>query len=838
MNISYNWLKDYLDFSLNPAETAEALTSIGLETGSVEEIETVRGGMKGLVVGEVLTCEAHPDSDHLHVTTVDLGGGEPQQIVCGAPNVAAGQKVVVATIGAKLYSGDETVTIKKSKIRGMESNGMICAEDEIGIGTDHSGIIVLPSEAKTGTPAAEYYQLTNDYVLETDITPNRIDAASHYGVARDLAAYLKVNKAKKNNDFCLKKPSIDAFKIDDNSPAVIVEVENSEACPRYSGLTIKNITVKESPDWLKRRLETIGVRSINNVVDVTNYILHETGQPLHAFDLKEIIDNKVIVKTLPEETSFVTLDEVERKLSANDLMICNLEGGMCIGGVFGGLQSGVTESTTDVFLESAYFNPAWIRKTARRHGLNTDASFRFERGADPNNTLYVLKRAALLIQEVAGGKVTGAIQDVYPNPVPEVRVELSLQKVRALLGKSILEETIETILKSLEIRITDKKDDILHLDIPTYRVDVTRDVDVIEDILRIYGYNNIEIDDALKSNLSYQTPTDISYKLQNLISEQLTGCGFNEILNNSLTSSAYYEPLNPSVIQLFSYSTCVLLKNPLSAELDVMRQTLLFGGLESIEYNRHHKNPDLHLYEFGNVYSYTAPCHCGLDPQSTLQKNDSLAGINEEFHLALWLTGNTVNNSWVRPADKTSVYELKAHVENILLRLGVPTKKLRYKSFENEIFSSALSVETNSGKNFGVLGILQKAVSKRFDIPVEVYYAELNWSELMKEYFNTKVIYSDISKFPAVRRDLALLIDQSIPFSEIEKIAYHTDKKILKEVNLFDVYEGKNLPEGKKSYAVSFTLQDEEKTLNDKQIESIMSKIQRNLEDKLNATLR
>ena len=844
MNISYNWLKDYLNFSLSPAETAEVLTSIGLETGSIEEIEIIRGGMKGLVVGEVLTCEAHPDSDHLHVTTVDLGSGEPQQVVCGAPNVAAGQKVIVATAGTKLYSGDETFTIKKSKIRGVESNGMICAEDEIGIGTDHSGTIVLPPGAKIGTPAAEYYQLTNDYVLEIDITPNRIDAASHYGVARDLAAYLFVNSSKTNGDICLRKPSVEAFQINDNSPAVIVEVKNTEACPRYSGLTIKNITVKESPDWLKKRLETIGVRPINNVVDVTNYILHETGHPLHAFDLKEIVDNKVIIKTLPEGATFVTLDGVERKLSADDLMICNQTGGMCIGGVFGGLNSGVTESTTDIFLESAYFNPAWIRKTARRHGLNTDASFRFERGADPNNTSYVLKRAALMIQKVAGGKITGEVQDVYPNPVPDTRVELNLQKVQNLLGKFIHGNTIETILKNLEIRIVDKKDGIWQLEIPTYRVDVTRDVDVIEDILRIYGYNNIEIDDVLKTNLSYQTPTDVSYKLQNLISEQLTGYGFCEIMNNSLTSSAYYESST-----VFPETQCVRLKNPLSAELDVMRQTLLFGGLENIEHNRHHKNPDLHFYEFGNVYSYTTPCHCELDfdeseqaPQSPFQdkqnENDSLSAINEEFHIALWLTGNIVNSSWIRPAEKTSVYELKAHVGNILLRLGIPANKIRYKLIENEIFSSALSVENNSGKNLGVLGILQAALSKKFDIPVEVYYAELNWHELMKEHNKTVVTYSEIPKYPSVRRDLALLIDRNVSFAEIEKIAYQTDKKILKEVNLFDVYDGKNLPEGKKSYAVSFILLDEEKTLNDKQIESIMSRIQKNLEEKLKATLR
>jgi len=838
MNISYNWLKDYLDFSLNPAETAEILTSIGLETGSVEEIETVKGGMKGLFIGEVLTCEAHPDSDHLHITTVDFGSGEPQQIVCGAPNVAAGQKVIVATIGTKLYSGDESFTIKKSKIRGMESNGMICAEDEIGIGTDHSGIIVLPSDAQIGIPAAEYYNLSSDYVFETDITPNRIDAASHYGVARDLSAYLKVNKAETDSDFCLKKPSVEAFQINDNSSAVIVEVENTEACPRYSGLTIKNITVKESPAWLKKRLETIGVRPINNVVDVTNYVLHETGHPLHAFDLKEIVDNKIIIKTLPEGTPFVTLDGIERKLSANDLMICNKEGGMCIGGVFGGLNSGVTESTTDIFLESAYFNPAWIRRTARRHGLNTDASFRFERGADPNNTLYVLKRAALLIQEVAGGKITGDVQDVYPNPVPKAKVELNLKKVFDLLGKFIPDETIETILKSLEIHIVEKKNGVWYLDIPTYRVDVTRDVDVIEDILRIYGYNNIEIDDMLKSNLSYQTPTDVSYKLQNLISEQLTGYGFSEILNNSLTSSAYYESLN-----VFPKTQCVVLKNPLSTELEVMRQTLLFGGLENIEYNRNHKNPDLHLYEFGNVYSFkTSINYQGIADQARNDKkqeeSDSLAGINENFHIALWLTGNIVSNSWIRPTEKTSVYELKSHVENILLRLGIPTSKIRYKSTEDEIFSSALYIENISGKNIGILGILQNALCKKFDIPVEVYYAELNWDELMKEHFKTRVTYSEIPRFPAVRRDLALLIDQNVSFAEIEKIAYQTDKKLLKEVNLFDVYEGKNLPEGKKSYAVSFTLQDDEKTLNDKQIESIMSRIQKNLEEKLKASLR
>ena len=837
MNISYQWLKDYLDFQLSPQELAVALTSIGLETGSVEEVESIKGGLKGLVIGEVLTCIDHPDSDHLHVTTVNTGDDQPYQIVCGAPNVAAGQKVVVAPVGTKLYSGEESFTIKKSKIRGVESNGMICAEDEIGIGTNHAGIIVLPDDTEVGTPVAEYYKVESDYILEVDITPNRIDAASHYGVARDLAAYLEAQGEKAKGEgkkdilnllpfsLRLKRPSVDSFKINDTTtPSVVVTVENPEACPRYSGVTIKNVTVKESPDWLKKRLEAVGIRAINNIVDVTNYILQETGQPLHAFDLHEIIDNKVIVKTLPGGTPFVTLDGVERKLSDKDLMICNLKEGMCIGGVFGGLDSGVKDSTIDIFLESAYFNPTWIRKTARRHGLHTDASFHFERGVEPNNTVYVLKRAALLIQEVAGGKITGDIQDIYPNPIPDAKVELSIRKVWNLIGKQIPVDLIEIILKNLEINIIDKKEDLRTLNIPTYRVDVTRDVDVIEDILRIYGYNNVETGEVLKSTLSYETQTDISYKLQNLISEQLTGYGFNEILNNSLTASGYYESLTA-----FPKNQCVALTNPQSAEIDVMRQTLLFGGLESIRFNRNHRNPDLHIYEFGNVYSYHAEKE---------QENNQFASITEEFHLSLWLTGNNVNNSWIHPIEKTSVYELKSLVENILLRLGISSKKLIYKRVENDIFSSALSIETISGKKTGIWGIIQKALCKKFDINTEVYFAELNWNVLMKEHKNVSVKYGELTKFPAVRRDLALLLDKHVLFEDIERMAYQTDKKILKEVSLFDVYEGKNLPEGKKSYAVSFTLQDEEKTLNDIQIESIMSKIQKNLEEKLNAQLR
>ena len=563
MNISYNWLKDYLDLSLTPEEVSSALTSIGLETGGIEEVQAVKGGLEGLVIGKVLTCEAHPNSDHLHITTVDLGDGVPTQIVCGAPNVAAGQHVVVATIGTVLYAGEESFTIKKSKIRGVESNGMICAEDEIGIGTSHDGIIVLPESAVPGTPAKKYYNLESDYVLEVDITPNRIDAASHYGVARDLAAWLKQN----GYPYALRRPSVDNFKIDNPSgKAVSVTVENGEACPRYSGLTIRNVKVAESPEWLRKHLLAIGLRPINNIVDITNYLLHETGQPMHCFDVAQIAGEKIIVKTLSEGTPFTTLDEVERKLSDKDLMICNEREGMCIAGVFGGLQSGVTMQTTDVFLESAYFNPMWVRKTARRHGLNTDSSFRFERGADPNNTLYVLKRAAMLVKELAGGEIVGDIVDIYPQPIGNYPVTLGYDHINALVGKVIPEDTVKSILASLEMEIVEEKDGVLSLMVPTYRVDVRRDVDVIEDILRIYGYNNVEFTDTVHSNLSYKTATDNSFGLQNLIAEQLVGCGFNEIMNNSLTKSSYYTDL-----KVYPASHCVKLMNPLSADLSVMR---------------------------------------------------------------------------------------------------------------------------------------------------------------------------------------------------------------------------------------------------------------------------
>ncbi|MCD8270306.1 MAG: phenylalanine--tRNA ligase subunit beta [Parabacteroides sp.] len=820
MNISYNWLKEYLDFDLQPDEVAAALTSIGLETGGVEEVQTTKGGLEGLVIGEVLTCVEHPNSDHLHTTTVNVGGEEPLQIVCGAPNVAAGQKVVVAVNGTKLYDSDEVFTIKRSKIRGVESNGMICAEDEIGIGTDHAGIIVLPADAVVGTPAKEYYNVKSDYVLEVDITPNRVDATSHFGVARDLAAYLKQNGKPSE----LKRPSVDAFKIDDETPAIEVIVENTEACPRYSGVTIKGVTVKESPEWLKNRLTIIGLRPINNVVDVTNFILHELGQPLHSFDAGKVKGNKVIVKTQPEGTKFVTLDGVERTLTDRDLMICNTEEAMCIGGVFGGLDSGVTEQTTDVFLESACFHPTWIRKTARCFGLNTDASFRFERGLDPNNTIYVLKRAALLIQEVAGGKITGSIQDVYPNPVKSYTVELTYSKINSLIGKEIPVETVKSILASLEMEIVSETAEGLTIHVPVYRIDVQRDVDVIEDILRIYGYNNVEFSDNVKSNLSYKMATDRGYQLQNLISEQLCGSGFNEIMNNSLTRSAYYDELTT-----YPVSHCVMLMNPLSADLNGMRQTLLFGGLESIEHNAKRKNGNIRFFEFGNCYDFNA---------ENKKEGETLAEFSEDYRLGLWVCGNRVENSWAHADEKSTVYELKAYVENILVRLGVNLKKIIFGNLTNDIYSAGLSITTGSGRQLGTLGIVNKKICKALDIDFDVYYAELSWTLLMKETKKSKVTYSEISKFPAVKRDLALLLDKSVQFAEIEKIAQESERKLLKEVELFDVYEGKNLPAGKKSYAVSFYLQDETKTLNDKQIDAIMQKIRKNLEDKLGASLR
>lgn len=821
MNISYNWLKEYVACDLAPEEVSAALTSIGLETDGVEEVQTIKGGLEGLVIGEVLTCIDHPDSDHLHITTVNLGDGVPTQIVCGAPNVAAGQKVVVATIGTKLYSGDECFTIKKGKIRGVESFGMICAEDEIGVGTSHDGIIVLPADAVPGTPAKEYYNIKSDYLIGVDITPNRADACSHYGVARDFYAYLTQNC----NGSSITRPSCDAFKVDDNSLPIDIVIENPEACMRYAGVTVKGVTVKESPDWLKNKLQIIGLRPINNIVDITNYILHAYGQPMHCFDADKIKGGKVVVRTFPEGTPFVTLDGVERKLSERDLMICNAEEPMCIAGVFGGLDSGTTEETKNVFLESAYFHPTWIRKTARRHGLQTDASFRYERGTDPNNVIYALKQAAILIKELAGGTISMDIKDVYPAPVEDFKVELEYNYVNNLIGAEIAPATVKSIVTSLEMKIAGETEKGLSLQVPPYRVDVQRPCDVVEDILRIYGYNNVAIDTTLHSSIITKGAEDKSHKLQNLVSEQLVGYGFNEIMNNSLTSASYYDEL-----ETYKSENLVRLMNPLSTDLNVLRQTLLFGGLESIQRNVSRKFTDLSFFEFGNSYRFDAD-------KRTEEK--ILSPYSESYHLCMWQTGNNVAVSWVEQGRPLSVYDLKSHVEHIFDRLGLKPAMRIISTFANDVFAAGLQVQAaNNKKVVAQLGILRKKITKRFDIDSEVFYADINWTELMKAVKSVKIGYSEISKYPAVKRDLALLVDKSVTFAQIEQVARETEKKLLKAVSLFDVYEGKNLEEGKKSYAVSFILQDDNQTLNDKVIDKTMARLMENFQKRLGAIQR
>lgn len=820
MNISYNWLKKFIDFDLSPLELADALTSIGLEVGGVEEIQAIKGGLEGLVIGEVLTCEPHPNSDHMHVTNVNLGTGEPVQIVCGAPNVAAGQKVIVATIGTKLYDGDDCFTIKKSKLRGIESCGMICAEDEIGIGTDHSGIIVLPDDAVVGMPAKDYYNIKSDYVLEVDITPNRADACSHYGVARDLYAYL----TQRGIQTSLHKPSVDDFKVDNHDLDINVTIVNSEACPRYAGITIKGVTVKESPEWLQNDLRMIGLRPINNIVDITNYILFAYGHPMHCFDADKIKGNQVIVKCMPEGTPFVTLDGVERKLSSRDLMICNAEEPMCIGGVFGGLESGTTEETKNVFLESAYFHPTWIRKTARRHGLSTDASFRYERGIDPNNTIYILKLAAMMVKELAGGEISSEIKDVSCKDFPPFRVELTYQRVNELIGKNIPVEAVKSIVKSLEMDIVAETAEGLTLDVPQYRVDVQRDCDVIEDILRIYGYNNVEIPTTLKSSLVAETETDKSNKLQNLVAEQLVGAGFNEIMNNSLTKAAYYDDLTS-----YPAKNLVRLMNPLSSDLNVMRETLLFGGLETIARNANHKNPDLKLFEFGNCYYYR---------EEKRNEDKALAPYSESYHLALWLTGKDKQGSWIHADEDNNAYMLKAYVENILGRVGLHMRDLTIENLSTDIYASAVVIKTQGGKRLAMIGTVTRKLLKQFDIDNAVYFADINWIEVMRSIRSLKVSFKELPKFPAVRRDLALLVEKNVQFAQIEKLVFDADRKLVKSVNLFDVYEGKHLEAGKKSYAISITLQDENQTLNDKVIDKVMQKIIKSLEERAGARLR
>ena len=821
MNISYKWLKEYVDFDLTPQEVCDALTSEGLEVDALEEVQSIKGGLKGLYVGKVLTCEMHPNSDHLHVTTVDLGKGEPSQIVCGAPNVAAGQKVIVADLGCVLYDGDKEFVIKKSKLRGVESNGMICAEDEIGVGTSHAGIIVLPEDAVVGTPAAEYYHLESDWLIEVDITANRADALSHWGVARDLYAWLKQN----GYQTALHRPDCSKFGVDNESLPIEVVVENEEACKRYACVSITDCEVKESPEWLKNKLTTIGLRPINNIVDITNYIMMAYGQPLHCFDADMVTGHKIVVKTMPEGTKFVTLDGVEHSLSDKDLAICNAEEPMCIAGVFGGKGSGTYETTTNVVLESAYFHPTWIRKSARRHGLSTDASFRFERGIDPNGTIYALQQAAILCKELANGKVSMQIKDVYPHPLPDFPVDLKYDYVHQLVGKTIPVETIKSIVTSLEMRIEKEDADGLKLIVPAYRVDVQRPCDVVEDILRVYGYNNVEIPTQLKSSLVNKGDEDQKHLLENLIGEQLVGCGFNEILNNSLTKAAYYDGLENS----FNTENLVRIMNPLSSDLNVMRLSILFGGLESIAHNVNRKSANLKFFEFGNTYFYS--------PEKADVENPMNA-YKEETHLGLWVTGKRVEGSWAHPDEQSSFFELKAYVLNILRRIGLPIGAVVFKESKGDILSKGMVIENRGGKLLGEMGIVSKKVAKRCDVDAEVYFADLNWTALTKAVRKNSVSYTEISKYPAVSRDLALLIDKDVEFSRIEQIAYQTERKLLKKVELFDVYEGKNLPAGKKSYAVNFILQDEEKTMGDKQIDAIMQKLITNIKKQLNAELR
>ena len=823
MNISYNWLKEYVDFNLQPQEVAEALTSIGLEVGGVEEVESVRGGLKGLVVGHVLTCEAHPNSDHMHICTVDLGTGEPAQIVCGAPNVAAGQKVIVATLGTVLYGPEgESFTIKRSKLRGVESLGMICAEDEIGIGQSHDGIMILPEETPVGMPAAEYFQLESDYLIEVDITPNRADACSHYGVARDLYAYLVQN----GQPTALHRPSVEGFCVDNHDLDIAVEVENAEACPRYCAVSIKGCEVKESPEWLQKKLNTIGLRPINNIVDITNYIMMAYGQPLHCFDADMIKGQRIVVKTLPEGTPFVTLDGEEHKLSERDLAICNAEEPMCIAGVFGGKGSGTYEGTTNVVLESAYFHPTWIRKSARRHGLSTDASFRFERGIDPDGQIYALKQAAMLVKELAGGTISMEIKDVEAEGLAKAfPVNIRYAQVNDLIGKEIPAATVKSIVSSLEMQIVKEDAEGLSLLVPAYRVDVQRPCDVIEDILRIYGYNNVEIPTSVKSSLNIKGDVDRSNKLANLISEQLVGAGFNEILNNSLTKEAYYEGL-----ECCPPSSLVHLMNPLSNDLGVLRGTLLFGGLEVIAHNANRKMANLRLFEVGNCY------HMDASKESTPER--PLAPYSEESHLGLWVCGNRVEGSWAHPAEETSVYELKAYVMNILQRIGLPLGGLVIGNGSSDLFGKSLQIADRNGKVFVEMGLVRRALTARLGIEMPVYFADLNWTALMKKVRNASVSFREISKFPAVSRDLALLVDKSVEFAAIERVAYACEKKLLRSVVLFDVYEGKNLEAGKKSYAVNFILLDETKTMSDKQTDAIMQKIIAQLEKQIGAKLR
>ncbi|MDR1348611.1 MAG: phenylalanine--tRNA ligase subunit beta [Prevotellaceae bacterium] len=805
MTISYNWLKDYLNFSETHEQIAEILTNIGLEVESVEVRETIKGGLAGIVLGRVLTCENHPNSDHLHITTVNIGDEQPLQIVCGAPNVAAGQKVAVATIGSTLYflSGDE-VKIKRSKIRGVESFGMICAEDELGTGSDHSGIMVIDTNACEGTPINKILELENDYVFEIGLTPNRIDAASHYGVARDLAAYMKSN----GGNVTLKLPEIDGFKIDSTDNAYEILVENADACPRYAGITISDIQIAPSPDWLQKRLKAIGINPKNNAVDITNFIIHELGQPLHAFDADRIDGKKAVIRTCAEGTSFITLDGIERKLDSNDLMICSATRPMCIAGVFGGLDSGISNETRNIFLECACFNPVWIRKTARRHGLHTDASFLYERGTDPNIIPYAIRRAALLFKEIAKGKISSEIKDISAKTFEPCTVKLSYKNIDRLTGKKIDHDKIKTILESLEIKITGENEDTLLVQVPSYRVDVTRECDVIEEILRIYSYNNVDVPSELRSSLSYQPKPD-SEETVNIVADFLSNNGFTEIMSNSLTSSSYYENLRN-----FDTKTLVKILNPLSSELNVMRQTLLFNGLEAIAHNANRKNSDLKLYEFGNIYSYSHDIADG-----------TLKSYTEDYRLSIFVTGANTQLSWNVQFEKSTFFTLKKTVERLFLRLGININELQTAIKTCPFSGEELTYMLKNGKTIAAISIVDRNIRERCDVKQDVFVAEIYWAQLMKHLKNYSVTYKELPKYPEVRRDFALVIDKNVTYRQLYEIAFTTEKKFLKNVTLFDVYEGDSLPDGKKQYALSFVLQDEDKTLADTQIERIMQNL-------------
>ncbi len=808
MKISYNWLRQFLKVNRTPEETGELLTDLGLEVEGIHEFQSVKGSLRGIVVGEVLTCEQHPNADRLKITTVNLGNGEPVQIVCGAPNVAAGQKVPVATVGTTLY--DEKGTpweIKKSKIRGESSHGMICAEDELGLGQSHEGIMVMDPALEPGTPAASLFEIEDDHVFEIGLTPNRADAMSHWGVARDLKAGL-IQQGEQQE---LITPSVSSFHIDSRSRKVPVKITKPELAPRYCGVTVTGVEISESPGWLQNRLKAIGITPKNNVVDVTNYVMHELGQPLHAFDADRISGNEIIVQTLPAGTKFTTLDEVERELHEEDLMICDAEKPLAIAGVFGGIGSGVTSGTTNLFIESAYFNPVTVRKTAKRHGLNTDASFRYERGIDPNITEYALKRAVLLIQELAGGSVSSDIDDYYPKKVEDFPVFLTFEKINSLVGQNLSKETIKSILASLEIRVNNVTETGMGLTIPSYRVDVKREADVIEEILRVFGYNNIEFGDKINASVANSTRFE-DYKLQNLIAGQLVGQGFFETMANSLTSPAYL-----GLSEQLKEEHAVKMLNPLSQDLSVLRQSLLFSGLEAVSYNLNRKRADLKFFEFGKTYHYFGN------------------GREEQKHLSVFLSGNRNRETWTNAVQKSEFFYLKGVITSILERLGI--RELKTSPVKNDIFSEGVSFSFNNAK-LVEFGVIKKKILKNFDIGQEVLFADFNWDQVVETSKNQQNKFKEISKFQAVRRDFALLLDISVKFEEIYDIAFKTEKILLKDVNLFDVYEGANLPEGKKSYAVSFIMLDEKKTLTDKQIDKIMNKLQQNLEKQLGAELR